>query len=320
MNHIKQTTSDEAECASEAFSSEILIVQPWQQHMRLDSLLKNFYNTSSRTYFQKLIQEGLVVVNGATVKKSYRPEIDDEVEVQFVVTKELEVTPENIPLQILYEDEHMLAINKPAGMVVHPGFGNWTGTFVNALLFYCKALEKQDTIRPGIVHRLDKDTSGVLLAAKTYAMHQGLTALFAKRAIDKRYLAVCLGKPANSLHIKAPIGRHPIYRKQMAVLEVGGKEASTHFQLIKGNKQLSYLAIKLETGRTHQIRVHMKHIGHPLLGDALYGKEGQNALYKAERQMLHADSCSFIHPMTKQEIVIKAPIPEDMRKIIESLT
>ena len=286
--------------------------------MRLDVLLRNFYKTSSRTYFQGLINEGLVVVNGSLVKKSYRPEIDDEVEVQFVITKELEVLPEEIPLDILYEDEHMLAVNKPAGLVVHPGHGNWRGTFVNALLFYCKSLEKQDqdTLRPGIVHRLDKDTTGVLLAAKTYAMHKALTQLFARREVKKEYLAICLGKPPKNLEIRAPIGRHPIFRKQMAVLEVGGKEAVTHITLLQGDHKLSLVRVLLETGRTHQIRVHMKHIGYPLLGDALYGKEGQNASYEAKRQMLHAEVCSFIHPMTKQEIVIKAQLPDDMSQII----
>ncbi|MDB6081163.1 MAG: putative pseudouridine synthase Cpar [Chlamydiia bacterium] len=295
-----------------------LIVEPWQQHMRLDQLLKNQYNTSSRTYFQKLIEEGFVVVNGRAVKKSYKPEIDDEIEVQFILTKELEVLPEEISLDILYEDEHMLAINKPANMVVHPGYGNWTGTFVNALLFYCKSLEKQDTIRPGIVHRLDKETSGVLIAAKTYEMHKKLSLLFSSRQIQKRYLCVSLGCP-KEITIQAPIGRHPVYRKQMTVLAVGGKEAITHLEVVKSSGALSVVSVNLETGRTHQIRVHMRHIGHPLLGDSLYGREGENQLYKAKRQMLHAESIAFIHPITQKEIVIRAPLPEDMQRICHSI-
>jgi 23S rRNA pseudouridine1911/1915/1917 synthase len=290
--------------------------------MRLDSLLKNYYRTSSRTYFQGLIEEKFVLVNGEPAKKSYKPEVDDEIEVQFVVTKDLQALPEDIPLDILYEDEHMLAVNKPADLVVHPGHGNWTGTFVNALLFYCKTLERQDDIcgdvRPGIVHRLDKDTSGVLIAAKTREMHQKLALLFSSRTIKKRYLALCLGKP-KEMTINEPIGRHPIFRKEMAVLAVGGKHAVTHIQVLQSNGDLSLIEVDLETGRTHQIRIHMKHIGHPLLGDPVYGREGQNERYKATRQMLHAESISFIHPITNIALEIKAPMPEDMRRLCERL-
>jgi 23S rRNA pseudouridine1911/1915/1917 synthase len=304
---------------TEEIITETLVIQSWQLNYRLDSLLRDFYKTSSRTYFQKLIDDGLILVNGKPVKKSYKPVVDDEVEVQFVATKELELTPENIPLDILYEDADILAINKPPGMVVHPGYGNWTHTFVNALLFHCRELEKSDNVRPGIVHRLDKETSGVLLAAKTYAMQKALTSLFSERKIDKQYIAICLGKPEDALTIKAPIGRHPVYRKEMAVLENGGKEATTHIKLLKTNKNLSVVSVLLETGRTHQIRVHMKHIGHPILGDSVYGREGQNLLYKAERQMLHAEQISFLHPFTKCEVVIKAPLPQDMRTIYERI-
>jgi len=305
-----------------------LIVQPWQQHMRLDSLLKNYYKTSSRTYFQRLIDENLVLVNGTPTKKSYKPEVNDEIEVQFVVTQELHALPEDIPLDILYEDEHMLAINKPPGLVVHPGHGNWTGTFVNALLFYCKNLERQNDLRqsdlrPGIVHRLDKDTSGVLIAAKTCQMHQKLALLFSTRTIKKRYLALCLGKPKDQT-INQPIGRHPILRKEMAVLATGGKEAVTHIRVLqdkgKGSQDVSLVEVDLETGRTHQIRVHMKHIGHPLLGDVVYGKAGPNERYHATRQMLHAASISFIHPFTHEALEIKAPMAEDMRQLCEKCT
>lgn len=305
-------------CDENTPSTQYLVVESWQQNMRLDQLLKNHYKTASRTYFQKLIEDNLVVVNGKSVKKSYKPEIDDEIEVQFVVTKELEVEAEDIPLDILYEDEHMIAVNKPANMVVHPGFGNWHGTFVNALLFYCKSLEKQDLIRPGIVHRLDKETSGVLIAAKTYEMHKKLTALFAKREIQKQYIAICLGHPKDQ-KIEAPIDRHPVYRKQMTCVAVGGKEAITTISIVKSTKSLSIVSVDLETGRTHQIRVHMKHIGHPVLGDSVYGRAGENELYKASRQMLHAESIAFIHPITKKELVIKAPFPDDMKAVFSAM-
>ena len=282
--------------------------------MRLDQLLHHSYKQFSRTYFQKLIQDGCVSVNGSIAKKSYRPETNDEIEVHFVLTQELEVLPENIPLTILYEDEHMLAINKPVSMVVHPGHGNWSGTFVNALLYYCTSLEKQDTLRPGIVHRLDKDTSGVLIAAKTYQMHQKLSELFATRTIEKRYRAICFGKP-NKMTICAPLGRHPVYRQRMAVLANGGKEATTHIEPLQTSEQLTFLDVRLETGRTHQIRAHLQHAGYPLLGDPVYGNIGQNQRYQAERQMLHASSIAFIHPITHQNLLIQAPLPDDMAAI-----
>jgi 23S rRNA pseudouridine1911/1915/1917 synthase len=308
----------EQKVVEEELSLSSLIVQPGQQHERLDVLLRNFYKTASRTYFQKLIQDGLVVVNGQPVKKSYKLEVDDEIEVQFVATKELEVLPEDIPLEVIYEDEHMLAINKPPGMVVHPGYGNWTGTFVNALLFYCKNLEKDDSLRPGIVHRLDKETSGVLLAAKTYDMHKKLSVLFSSRAISKKYIAVCFGRPKDG-KISAPIGRHPIHRKQMAVLAEGGKDATTIIQVHGTNEKYSVLEITLETGRTHQIRVHLKHIGHPLVGDTLYGRQGDVQNLHATRQLLHAESLSFIHPSTNKPLVLKAKLPDDMQKICEKI-
>jgi len=300
--------------------SETLVIQACHLNNRLDALLRDFYKTTSRTYFQKLIDEGLILVNGKSVKKSYKPVLDDEVEVQFVATNDIpNLQPENIPLDILYEDPDLLAINKPQGMCVHPGFGNWTHTFVNALLYHYEGLEKSsDDLRPGIVHRLDKETSGVLLAAKTYKMQKAITCLFSERKIKKSYLAICLGKPPTCT-INAPIGRHPVYRKEMTVLEKGGKEAVTHIEVIASNKNLSIIKVLLETGRTHQIRVHMKHIGHPILGDSVYGREGQNQLYKAERQMLHAEELTFIHPFSGKEMTIKAPLPQDMLKIYEKI-
>jgi 23S rRNA pseudouridine1911/1915/1917 synthase len=296
---------------------ETFVVQPWQQNRRLDQLLHEAYSTSSRTYFQKLIEEELVSVNGKPVKKSYKPQIDDEIEVQFQLTEEFRVCPENIDLDILFEDDYLLVANKPAHMVVHPAHGNWTGTFVNALLYHCKNIEQHDPIRPGIVHRLDKETSGVLIAAKKQEALSKLSKAFAAREVKKRYLAIAVGKP-KAMRIDAPIGRHPIFRKQMAVLKEGGKQAITHIEpLSDSHPKLTLLGITLETGRTHQIRVHLKQIGTPILGDDLYGFESSNKLFRCRRHMLHAESIAFRHPITNEPLCITAPLPADMLEIIE---
>lgn len=298
---------------------ETLIVQRCQENMRLDQLLHMVYSSSSRTYFQKLIEGGLVSVNGKPVKKSYKPEMDDEVEVQFQLTPEFTVIPENIALNILYEDDHLLIVNKPANMVVHPAHGNWTGTFVNGLLYYCKSLPGQDTMRPGIVHRLDKETSGVLVAAKSVEALSKLSRAFAAREVEKRYVAIVAGRPKEQ-RIDAPIGRHPTNRKQMAVLATGGKNAVTYIEpLLASHPKLTLVGVKLETGRTHQIRVHMKHIQCPILGDELYGIESMNRLFRVRRQMLHAESIAFLHPITGKKLLIQAPLPDDMAELIEKM-
>lgn len=299
--------------------SDVLVVQCEDEGLRLDKLLAVCYSQFSRTYFQWLIEQGAVLVNGARAKKRERLVVGDEIEVRFVLTDELSLEPEDIPLDILYEDSHMLAINKPPGMVVHPAAGNWNGTFVNALMFYCKTLPLHDTIRPGIVHRLDKDTSGVLIAAKTVAMHQALSALFHERKIRKSYLAICLGKAPCDILINAPIGRHPTQRKLMAVCPDGGREALTYVRLKKTNNALSLIEVDLQTGRTHQIRVHLKHIGHSILGDALYGNVQSNERYQASRQLLHCQSLAFLHPVTGSQLVIEAPIPFDMQTYLTML-
>jgi 23S rRNA pseudouridine1911/1915/1917 synthase len=290
-----------------------IIVSQEQESLRLDSLLARHFERFSRTYFQYLIDEGAVLVNGSPAKKSTKVVSGDEIEVQFILTQEIVLEPEDIPLNIIYEDEHLLAINKPVGLVVHPAPGNWKSTFVNALLFHCKTLDRDSSLRPGIIHRLDKDTSGVLIAAKTALVHGAMTTLFASRQVEKRYLAICLGKPACTL-IDQPLGRHPVRRKEMAVIETG-RPARTRLSVVATKGDLSLLDIVLETGRTHQIRVHLAHIGHPILGDVLYGNERINRKYNANRQLLHAASLSFIHPITKALVTISADVPEDMRFI-----
>jgi 23S rRNA pseudouridine1911/1915/1917 synthase len=290
---------------------EILLITEENEGIRIDRLLTEHYPEYSRTYFQKLIEQGFVLLNGQPVKKRIEPEEGDEIEVCFQYTHESPAQPEDIQLEILYEDEHFLAINKPPGMVVHPAPGHNCGTFVNALLFYCKQIASLDPLRPGIVHRLDKETSGVLLAAKTARAHQKLVEKFAAREMEKTYLAFCIGKPRSGL-LSAPLGRHPVHRKEMAVLP-DGKEAITDIQILAFNDKLSFVLAKPKTGRTHQIRVHLKHAGAPVLGDAVYGSAKANLAFDAKRQMLHAYRIAFTHPITAAPITIAAPIPKDLQ-------
>ncbi len=296
---------------------EVLLVSEEMEGARIDSLLATAYPDYSRTYFQKLIEQGFVLLNGEPVKKRIAPEEGDEIEVCFQYTHETAATPENIPLDILYEDDHLLAVNKPAGMVVHPASGHYSGTFVNALLFYCREISALDSIRPGIVHRLDKDTSGVLLAAKTPLAHQRLVEKFSSREMEKTYLAFCVGKPPCG-PLSAPIGRHPVHRKEMTVLP-DGKEAITEFQILAYNDKLSFVLAKPKTGRTHQIRVHLKHVRAPVLGDSIYGSAKANGVFGVQRQLLHAYRIVFTHPITKMPITITAPMPHDMKLWVQRL-
>ena len=299
---------------------DLLVVTEEEAGERLDKVLaRRFKEVYSRTYFQYLIDEQLVLVNGSPVKKRAKPEEGDEIEVEFAATPEIQLTPEAIPLSIIYEDEHLLAVNKPAGMVVHPAPGNWSGTFVNALLYHCGSLPATDasSLRPGIVHRLDKETSGVLVAAKTLEMQQKLTALFASRKVYKEYLAICIGRPPEG-EINAPIGRHPIHRKQMAVVPAG-KQAISFCYPLGWNEKLSFVRIVIATGRTHQIRVHLKYKGTPVLGDSLYGNASVNQYYGAERQLLHAAKIQFEHPFTGKLLELSAPLPEDMAKFVRNI-
>jgi len=296
---------------------EALLVSEEMEGTRIDSLLTGAYPDYSRTYFQKLIEQGFVLLNGEPVKKRVAPEEGDEIEVCFQYTHETAAQAENIPLEILYEDEHFLAVNKPAGMVVHPAPGHYSGTFVNGLLFYCQQIGSLDPIRPGIVHRLDKDTSGVLLAAKTSLAHQKLVEKFSAREMEKTYLAFCVGKPHSGL-LSAPIGRHPVHRKEMTVLP-DGKEAITDIQILAYNEKISFVLAKPKTGRTHQIRVHLKHAGAPVLGDSVYGSLKANGVFGVQRQLLHAYRIAFKHPITGMPITITAPMPQDLQSWVQRL-
>jgi len=295
---------------------DVFISSPEEANLRLDKLLSLRFPAHSRTYFQYLIDRGCVLVNGHPLKKREKVLAGDEIEVCFLLTEEITLEPEAIALDILYEDEHLIAINKPVNMVVHPAPGHPRGTFVNALLHHCKTLDSHDPLRPGIVHRLDKDTSGVLIAAKSARAHSQLVSLFSERKIKKNYIALCIGTPKEGL-IDAPIARHPIHRQQMTICPTRGKEAKTLVRIVSKNDSLSYVELQLITGRTHQIRVHMKHIGTPILGDPVYGSTLMNKKFDTTRQLLHAASIRFPHPIRENVLEIQAPIPADMAHFID---
>jgi 23S rRNA pseudouridine1911/1915/1917 synthase len=280
--------------------------------LRLDAFLSKQFPLHSRTYFQDLIAKKFVLVNGSLVKKRGKLKAGDEVVVYFQLPPETEVRAENIGLDILFEDDHIIAINKPPGMVVHPAPGHYSNTFVNGLLYHCKGLPFGETLRPGIVHRLDKNTSGVLLAAKNTYAHQKLVTMFSQRELKKKYLAICFGSPGDVV-IELGIKRHPIRRKEMTVA-LDGKLAITKCRAIAWDGELSLVEIDLFTGRTHQIRVHLKHHKTPILGDSVYGSLAVNKKYNACRQMLHAYCLEFCHPFTNSIIELKAPIPSDFAR------
>lgn len=284
--------------------------------IRLDKLCAEQFKEYSRSYFQFLIEMGSVTCNGKRVKKRMIPSVGDEIQVFFLKAPEMELVPEDIPLEILYEDDAIICINKPAGMVVHPAPGHPNGTFVNALLYHCKALPPQD-LRPGIVHRLDKETSGVLLAAKTIEAHQKLIESFSKREIEKEYLAITVGNPPEET-IDAPIGRHPVKRKEMATVE-SGRHALTHFNVIASDGGFALVRARPVTGRTHQIRVHLKMQKTPVLGDPIYGSEKLSRKMGVKRTLLHAQRLTFPHPISGKTLEITAPFPDDFKKWAQSL-
>lgn len=290
--------------------TDTFLVSKAEEDMRLDKLLPVHFPEHSRTYFQYLLEQGCILVNGKRLKKREKVKQGDEIEVCFLLTEEISLEPERISLDILYEDEDIIAVNKPPGMVVHPAPGHPRGTFVNALLYHCKTLGSTDRIRPGIVHRLDKDTSGVLLAAKSHQAHARLVTLFSERKVQKTYIAICTGVPKEGL-IDAPIARHAVHRQRMAVCPLRGKEAKTVVKVISKG-ELCCVELQLITGRTHQIRVHLQHVGAPVLGDPVYGSVAMNKKFNATRQMLHAAKVCFPHPIHHSPIEICASLPDDV--------
>ena len=275
----------------------------------------------SRVNVQRLIEENKLLVNGKSIKPSYKVKLGDEISIEKEEPKEIEIKPENIPIPILYEDNDIIVVNKPKGMVVHPANGNWEGTLVNAIMAICKDSLSGigGEIRPGIVHRLDKDTSGVIVIAKNDKAHINLSEQIKNHEVEKTYIALVRGiVKVNEATIDMPIARSTSDRKKMAVSEKG-KKAVTHFKVLKrySKYNCSLLEVKIETGRTHQIRVHLAQIGYPIIGDSVYSK-GSN-IWGIEGQCLHAISLKFHHPVTGKEMFIEAPLPEYFDNLIKEL-
>ena len=286
--------------------------------LRIDKFLTIFFKNYSRSYFQYLLKEQAVFINKKVAKKNQILKENDFLEISFLPLEEMSVEAEDIFLDILFEDENLLVINKPANMVVHPAPGNPNNTIANALLHHCKKLiDFENSLRPGIVHRLDKNTTGVLITAKNIKTHQKLIEMFSSKKIKKDYLAITLNKP-NEEKISAPIGRHPKKRKEMAVFVKNAKDAETTFKVLAYNDKYSLLLASPITGRTHQIRVHLKHLNCPIIGDEVYGNLSINKKFKIYRQLLHAYRIEFTHPITKENMKIIAPLPEDFKKFLKS--
>jgi len=272
----------------------------------------------TRSYIKKLIVDGLVFVNGKAVKPSYKVKENDEVVVNIPEAEKIDVLPENIPLDIIYEDDDIVVVNKPQGMVVHPAPGNYSGTLVNALLYHCKNLSGiNGFLRPGIVHRLDKDTSGVMVVAKNDKAHISLSNQIKDRTVFKKYTAIVEGViKLDEGKIEMPIGRHPIYRKKMAVLD-DGRYALTLYKVLERYKENTLVEAVIKTGRTHQIRVHMAYIGHPVVGDVLYGYKRKR--FKLNGQALHSTVLGFIHPSKGIFMEFYAPLPRYLIEITDIL-
>jgi len=287
--------------------------------VRLDIFLAGENRDLSRSHIQKLLEDNFVTVNGAVVRPSYRLKPGDAVVMTVPPPLEMKLDPEHIPLDIYYEDGDVLVVNKPKGMVVHPAEGNYSGTLVNAVLYHCRDLSGiNGVLRPGIVHRLDKDTSGLLMVAKNDAAHTELARQLKDRQVVRRYLALVHGKvKAERGVVDAPIGRDPRDRQKMAVVYRNGKNAVTHYGVIKRYQNYTYAGLRLETGRTHQIRVHMKYIGHPVVGDPRYGPPRPH--FGLEGQFLHAAVLGFNHPRNGGFLQFEAPLPEVLSDVLEQL-
>lgn len=287
---------------------------------RVDKCLNELIGSLSRSYIQKLLADGSITVNDKKIKSSYRVKTDDQIRIILPPAITPNITPEDITLDVLYEDDDVIIINKPKGMVVHPAPGHYSGTLVNALLFHCQGQLSgiNGILRPGIVHRIDRDTTGSIIACKNDAAHACIAEQLKEHTIVRRYHAIVHGSiKEDEGIIHTLIGRHPTERKKMAVLKSGGKDAITHYKVLKRFGKFTYIECRLETGRTHQIRVHMAHIGHPLLGDTIYGSKA--CPYKLEGQTLHAKILGFHHPGTNEYIEIDAPLPEYFEKLLHIL-
>ncbi|MBE5904016.1 MAG: RluA family pseudouridine synthase [Pseudobutyrivibrio sp.] len=294
--------------------SLIVIEEPSDAGIRIDKFLASAIPDKSRSHYQKAIDNGLVLVNGKTVKSKYQTRLGDEIVISIEPVKEIDILPEDIPIDILYEDNDVIVVNKPKGMVVHPAPGHYSGTLVNALMFHCKDSLSgiNGEIRPGIVHRIDMNTTGSLLVCKNDKAHNDIAAQIKVHSVNRIYKGIVIGNfKEEEGTVDAPIGRNPKDRKKMAVVP-NGREAVTHFTVLEQFKGYSYVQFKLETGRTHQIRVHMAHIGHPLLGDDVYGKPVKNL----EGQTLHAQTLGFKQPTTGEYVEVNAPLPSYFEELL----
>ena len=298
-----------------------LIVTPELNGERLDKAVPVLYPDLSRSAVQLLIADGEILVNNKHVNKKTTVCVDDVVTINIPEPKELSVEAEDIPLDIVYEDEHLLVVNKPKGMVVHPAAGNYSGTLVNALLHHCgdSLSGINGVIRPGIVHRIDKDTSGLLVVAKTDVAHRGLAEQIKEHSFTRVYNTVVVGNIKDDTGtIDAPIGRHPKDRKKQAVTDKNSKNAVTHFRVLDRFKGFTFLEIKLETGRTHQIRVHMAYRGNPVAGDVVYGDAKKT--YGLEGQCLNASTIGFIHPVTNEYLEFTCELPEYFKDFLRRIS
>ncbi len=272
----------------------------------------------TRSSIQKMISDGNITVNENNVPKNYILRLNDVVSVEIPEPRTLDVIPEDIPVDIVYEDEHLLVVNKPKGMVVHPAAGNYSGTLVNALMFHCEGRLSSinGVIRPGIVHRIDKNTSGLLIVAKTDSAHTGLAEQIKAHSFTREYEAIICGHlKEDEGTVNAPIGRHHTDRKKMCVTDRNSKNAVTHYTRIESFEKYDYIKLRLETGRTHQIRVHMSYIGHPVLGDDVYGKP----IKDFEGQCLHARKIGFIHPVTNEYMEFESELPAYFSKMLKKM-
>jgi 23S rRNA pseudouridine1911/1915/1917 synthase len=302
--------------------------------LRIDKYLSTVNEQLSRSYIQKLLKSGLVLVDGKPVKASYQVEEGEVISLDIPEAVEPEIEPEDMDLDILYEDKDVILINKPKGMVVHPAAGHYSHTLVNGLMYHCKDQLSgiNGVMRPGIVHRIDMDTTGVIIACKNDMAHNSIAAQLKEHSITRRYQAIVHGVLKDDTGtIDAPIGRHPTDRKKMSINYNHGKNAVTHYKVLKRFRQYTHVECRLETGRTHQIRVHMKHIGHVLFNDERYGgheilKGTHFSKYKqfvnncfdtCPRQALHAMTLGFVHPVTGEEMYFTSELPDDMTRLIE---
>lgn len=302
-------------------NSYTFLIDKDTQSTRIDSVLSLLLPETSRSFIQKLIEGGSLSLNGKVMtSKKYKTCEGDVVEITIPEPEKLSVEPEDIPLDIVYEDEDVLVVNKPKDMVVHPAVGNYTGTLVNAIMYHCgeRLSSINGVIRPGIVHRIDKDTSGLLMIAKNNKAHESLSQQLAEHSITRRYKALVYNNfSEDSGTVNAPIGRDPKNRLKQTVTEQNAKHAVTHWKVIERFGQYTLIEARLETGRTHQIRVHMAYIKHPLVGDSVYGPAKQSL--PAKGQMLHAEVLGFVHPSSGEYMEFTAPLPQEFLNLLERL-